>query len=53
VFVQAILAYAAKIDTQNAIFRRQAALAERIYTPIIFYGGFLWVKCPKKFYFCS
>jgi hypothetical protein len=34
-FVQAIPAQPAKNHTQNAIFRCQAALAERIYTPII------------------
>jgi len=38
-FVQAISAQPAKNHTQAAISRRQAALAERTYKPIIFYGG--------------
>ena len=35
-FIQAITAQPAKIHAQVAIFRRQAALADRIYKPIIF-----------------
>jgi hypothetical protein len=37
-FVQAIPAQPAKNHTQAAIFRCQAALAERIYAPIINHG---------------